>query len=370
MRAARTEIRSLTGLRGIAALLIAIYHFGAARIPSPAFPRFDLTGAYLAVDAFFMLSGFVLAYNYNGKFAARFSTYSYFDFLIRRVARIYPAYLAFLLLYLLKMVVNISGDNPFRLYEPWDFIGNILMINGWGISMRPIIGPSWSVSAEMACYFIFPFMLYLMSSPRWRIIFTVPIIVAALLALHHANIGVTGTLDIIDGSTLWPLLRAFCGFLTGIMLFQIDARYHARLSPYMDIITMSALFAGALLWAFGGSDLLKFMVIALLVLGLTQDSPLGNRLFGNPPVHYLGEISYSLYLCHSLCIPIALKIGVATMPFVGDLATYTLCLTAYLVMILALAAMAYPILEIGGKKAAMGLYVALQRIGRRRELKA
>ena len=75
----RPELRSLTGLRGVAALWVLWYHAcDAARTPQFGF------GGYLGVDIFFVLSGFVLAYNYAGV------RLTYAGFLWKRLARIYP----------------------------------------------------------------------------------------------------------------------------------------------------------------------------------------------------------------------------------------------------------------------------------------
>ena len=86
------EIRSLTGLRGIAACFVVIFHFyhvilNKGRIGTA------LNHGYMAVDMFFMLSGFVLALTYQRDFLSRGSLRKHFNFLYKRLSRIFPLYI-------------------------------------------------------------------------------------------------------------------------------------------------------------------------------------------------------------------------------------------------------------------------------------
>ena len=89
------EIRSLTGLRGVTAMLVAAYHFYPVQSPllSRTVGRF-----YLWVDLFFVLSGFVMALNYGRMFRDGFSGEAFGEFLLRRLARVYPLYIVVLVL--------------------------------------------------------------------------------------------------------------------------------------------------------------------------------------------------------------------------------------------------------------------------------
>ncbi|WP_420143844.1 acyltransferase family protein [Sphingobium sp.] len=362
MRQHLKEVKSLTGVRGVAAIIIAIYHFGSGIDGSSLFAGFHLTGAYLSVDAFFILSGFVLSYNYNNRFSNSLDKGDYIDFIIRRIARIYPAYIGFSAIYLSKMIVNISGDNPLRLFDFSDYVANAFMATGWGLGIHPIVGPSWSISAEMACYFIFPILLF---TAQRHVRFMAFVAIGVMILAGNSGAGVNGALDIIDSRSVWPLIRAFGGFLTGFILFQIDRACRDRLTAILDGLLLSALAIGALLWILDASDLLKFVAIAMLIMGLTQDTPVARAMFGTKLVHYLGKISYSLYLCHALCIPVASRIGKILIPKIGMELAYCSTFMIYMLMIMSLASIAYPVLEVGGKKLALHLYGALTRKARR-----
>src|SRR5438270_9371433 len=94
------QLASLTPLRGIAALWVVIFHF-CWYFPAVHPERY--TGAvykgYLAVDMFFVLSGFVITHVYKEGFARRVTSRHYRDFLKARVARIYPLHITVLLLF-------------------------------------------------------------------------------------------------------------------------------------------------------------------------------------------------------------------------------------------------------------------------------
>jgi hypothetical protein len=94
---ARSEIKSLTGLRDVAAVVVTIYHFCPGNIVHAPGLANTLGRAYLSVDLFFVLSGYVMARTYAPGFAERITAPSVAAFLVHRVARIYPLYLTILL---------------------------------------------------------------------------------------------------------------------------------------------------------------------------------------------------------------------------------------------------------------------------------
>src|ERR1700742_2077340 len=98
--AGKEEIDALTGIRGVAAVTVIAYHI----YPASDFPyglSHLVARGYLSVDVFFVLSGFVMALNYGPMFRDRIQLSSIMTFLMRRVARLYPLYIVFLMLRLL-----------------------------------------------------------------------------------------------------------------------------------------------------------------------------------------------------------------------------------------------------------------------------
>ncbi len=162
MTAGTGEIKSLTALRGIAAMAVVIEHFSATAEHHAAVPVPSLVAhGYLAVDLFFVLSGFIMAYTYLSAFEAD-GLRAYPGFLGKRIARIVPlntAVLACLIgagwlsSHLIGRNLLFQSDNL-----PFDLLTNLLMLQGIGIGTN-LNGPSWTISTEFAAYIIFPLLI-------------------------------------------------------------------------------------------------------------------------------------------------------------------------------------------------------------------
>jgi peptidoglycan/LPS O-acetylase OafA/YrhL len=153
------EIRALSGVRGVAALVIVVYHFGKFHIDrTSGHMVWGVPHGYLPVDMFFMLSGFVMGYTYKDAFVSA-PWENYKTFLIKRFARLYPAYWVIGALYALKMAVGLTGEETFARFDAWDAVGNFLMLVGWGLHIYPLIGVSWASSAELGSYFALPVVM-------------------------------------------------------------------------------------------------------------------------------------------------------------------------------------------------------------------
>src|SRR2546429_2171724 len=160
-RRPRAEIRALTGLRGVAALLVALYHINPNWIAPTATGRFVGKG-YLWVDLFFVLSGFLLAMNYARLFAGGWSLRAWLDFLLHRVARIYPLYAAMVLASLAYSLALYGGFHAaaapppaLALSEPArDVAANLLMVQACGVGQR-IDRVAWALRPERAAYPLF-----------------------------------------------------------------------------------------------------------------------------------------------------------------------------------------------------------------------
>ncbi len=158
------EIRSLTGLRGVAACWVMLYH-AEFRAGTTAPVRVLIDHGYLAVDLFFILSGFVLALNHAPAFR-RDREAAYAGFLRKRLARTYPLYLvATLVCFALVRAGAFSGRHA----TGWALAANLALIQSWHTRFGSIDGPGWSVSAEWGAYLLFPlFCRAALSGPAWR----------------------------------------------------------------------------------------------------------------------------------------------------------------------------------------------------------
>jgi peptidoglycan/LPS O-acetylase OafA/YrhL len=301
------EIRALTGVRGVAAMIIVVYHFSDVHLYSGGVLQyFTIPHGYIAVDLFFMLSGFVIALVYRDAFAiAPFA--NYLDFWIKRVARLYPAYLAIGVLYVIKIALGLSGDT-FAQFSLYDIIGNILMLSGWGLHIHPVIGVSWAASSEMGSYVLAP--LLIATIVRGNVGFAIAGVALSLVAIHAveaSGLGGSGPLDVTSGDSFYPLLRAIAGFALGQAIFRFSVSVRPLPMIFQDVLVALILLAIGVAAVLSTDDLPIYLLFIPLVAMLSYDGRLARLLFANGPIYDVGLISYSVYLLHPLFVSFAVR---------------------------------------------------------------
>ena len=330
------RLDALTGIRGIAAWLVVLYHIRLSLVelfPKAAIDVF--AKGYLAVDLFFVLSGFVLWCNYAERFN-RGGLAETARFMRRRLARIWPLH-AFILgvFVLLVWSVWLSGGSISR-YPLDELPLNILLIHNWGFTSRLSWNhPSWSISTEFAAYCLFPFIAVAVRWDRLPIAVLVAMAVALMTALawlFTAKGAVTLGED-IPQLGVWRCLAEFC---LGAIACMVWTRW--RGAPYR------ALWAGLCCVSVTAAGLLLswpetwFVPAAFFtgILALSLDRGALSGALGVRPAVYLGEISYSTYLAHFLLF-IAFK-----MAFVDEtLQLSWLSLAGFLALLLAVSIALY-----------------------------
>jgi len=277
------EIRSHTGMRGVAALLVVAYHqqfTHGYRLPFET-ATLLFKRCYLMVDLFFILSGFVLSYVYRDRLNVS-------SFWRARFARIYPLHVFALLcltgwtLIVWVLMVSTGHDAPdLGPFSAW--LRQLLLLNAWFYSEAGWNIPSWSISAEAFAYILFPALVAIVTRQL------IQIAVAVLICAFYALIG--PSLDIIAG--LAPF-RCLAGFSLGMLLFQ----YREIKIPGLSFWQVAAAALTLLALAFRVYDSLIVLPFAALVLLTWRDEGIVARLLSARPLHWLGEISYSVYLMH------------------------------------------------------------------------
>ncbi len=286
----RRNIPALTGLRGVAAVWVALFHL---TVGVPILWRGDL-----GVDVFFILSGYVLTHVYAGKLA---NAADYFGFIRARLARIYPLHLVTLCV-LGLMVVALPGfaeryPIPDQRWGFGPFLASLLLVQNWGYFLPTSWNtPSWSLSAEWFAYLIFPLFLFATQWPRSK---TTPLVlVGGLFLALYAAFALKG-LSSLSGGGAPGMLRMTGEFAAGCLLCRAVDNGLGRLPPVADIAAVALVLIAAILG--GVFTFLVLPAVALLVLLAVQDSPTA-RLLSKTPVVFLGEISYSIYLIHWMLI--------------------------------------------------------------------
>ena len=298
--AGRDESRALTGLRGVAALLVLAHHLYLRLAIDQHLPMVQavLRKGYLGVDIFFVLSGFVMSMVYAPWFAAggqaRAATYGVF--LVRRVARLWPLHAA-----VLAVLVGFGVDPPHNVLSVRLVAANLAMIQAWAVSTE-INPPAWSVSTEFLAYLLFPALSALVFRSRAGWIGCVALVAGALAVCltWSPPVGAVrrGVLDIYYNHTLLPALRCLAGFMIGMLAWRAGQAMRVRAVAALPWVGPAALAAVLGMMLGRVNDMLILLVIPLVVLGLHWGRGPGHRLLASGPLHGLGVLSYAVYLIH------------------------------------------------------------------------
>lgn len=335
---ARPELRALTGARGVAAWLVVLYHIrlSIAGLP-PGWERLFAKG-YLAVDFFFLLSGFVIWLTWSDRLRHGGVSMAA-TFLRRRVARIWPLHLVMLgaAVAMAALLAATGRHDPAR-FPVAELPLHLLLLQNWGFTDRLSWNdPAWSISCEWAAYLLFPLWARAIDWRRWPA-WAVVMAAAALLLLLAAAMG--GERSLGADIPRFGLVRCLAEFAAGGAVCALWQRWSACARP----AALAALGVAATLiagWRLGVPEPLAVpgaFAAALLALALTSG------LRANPlawaPVHYVGEISYATYLSHFLLF-FAFKLA-----FVRDAAAVPPAQVAlYLAMVLACSIALYHLVE-------------------------
>ena len=303
----RGNIPSLTGLRGAAALWVVAYHL---LLPGHLIGGWFAVVAgrgYLAVDLFFVLSGFVMALSYGPAFRGRFGWRVFAAFLWRRVARLYPLYGVVLIGRLVYTGVRYSRFDLPRpwiaapLVHPWtDIPANLLLVQSWGLAPSSI-GPAWSISTEWAAYWTFPLLVAWMLNRGPRAALAGVGVALLLLAATAALLWTEGSARLLDawnGQTAGPLMRCLGGFMLGLAVWRLAAWPPARQVASHPAAAGLVLTGLVSLLGMQASDLAIYALFPPLVLCLACTARQPGAAFAWVPAVWLGEVSYSLYLLH------------------------------------------------------------------------
>lgn len=347
----KSEIRSLTGVRGVAAIIIVIYHYGKFHLDHVS-DVWDIPRGYLPVDLFFMLSGFVIGYVYRDNLHPEFSS-GYGNFLVKRFARLYPAYIVISAFYALKIALGLTGEETFARFDWLDAVGNLLLLTGWGLNIYPLIGVSWASSAELGSYFAAPVLMKytLEKNLRWCIACVVLALISIYL-ISTSGQGSSGPLDVVDRNSVLPLCRAIIGFTLGLATLQFAVHLDRLSAIVQDVLVIFILALMIALAVFTTEDLPIYLLFVPFIAVLSRDGRVAQALFGNRLVYHLGVISYSIYLFHPLFFTFAER---SSRHLGNNLTAYVLCTLAALATIWLLSYLSYRFIEMPGRQFVIGL---------------
>lgn len=305
------------GLRGLAAASVVFYHLEQMLYV----PVRVLGGGHLLVDLFFILSGFVIARQYQASIVE--GRIGFGSYAVRRLARLYPAYLVAFVAVILMEAVGLRhlGEAPrFRRDAPiLSTFLQLTLLHNAGLRTAAWNFPAWSVSVEWIVNLLF-FVLVkrFRGGPPAILLGVVYLCTASLMQLSSKTLD----LDLWEGNYGFlnaGLARGLVGFSLGVVIFG-QHRLLPKLRPGVLHSLEIAIVAGALVGLtrriqpfYVGVDHVSvlFFFPALVTLCLYRSGWLARLLAMRVPV-FLGTISYSVYVLHvpllNLVTPIYTKV--------------------------------------------------------------
>jgi peptidoglycan/LPS O-acetylase OafA/YrhL len=297
----RREIRQLTGVRIIASMWVVVFHFQReifGLVPEIAGLSPFVNAGYLAVDLFFVLSGFILSYQYLDKFASK-ATWDYPGFLWKRLARIYPVHAVVLVglaaLMIAKHAVGAPTVSP-DVFGPPTFLMDLFLVRSWLGVIDAWNGPAWSLSAEWLAYILFPvialFTLWVgrqKSNVAW----------VTLGVLVVAEGVATVLMPSADGMP-HPVPRVLIAFTAGCIsyLFARNASTTLRNGWLGGLAVLALLIVPSTLGADAARAVVGLMLAGLAIYFLATGSGGIVTAMGSRWMEYGGRISFSVYLVH------------------------------------------------------------------------
>ena len=305
----------LDALRIVAAAAVVALHYAEYAKDNAAahFVFAHVQHFNLFVDLFFVISGFVIAKQYLARVD---SPDDIKRFLWRRFARIYPLHLLTLAFYLAVAAVLAlglaRGENPAR-YPLSDVPAQLLMLHAVVGERLTFNFPSWSLSAEMFCYLLFP--LLAASAVRWRSSILVVVVIAIV-----ANSAVSMFAD-TGPWTEWinrgGVFRALPSFALGVALYVFRAKLGlapATRVPFTLPLAAFLLFGGLLPQA-----LMLAAVYAIVLLAARVDAMRQETFLSRNRIDRWSDLTYSVYMLHIPVATVVLTIGSRYLtPFVPD----------------------------------------------------
>ena len=285
------KLNSLTSLRFIAAMAVVIYHVPFVLPGASTTNIFEIGGA-IGVSFFFVLSGFILTYAHPIE-----RPLDYKQFFAKRMARIYPLHLLTFAIW--SILFFQSWGNPL-VDKINSGIANVLLIQAFFVGNLFNLGfnaVSWSISVELFFYLLFPIL---------RKPFIAGAVIAgyiALVMLFRDNLD--AFIRIAPNFFYFNPLARLAEFSLGIFA----CRSLSRLTVVWSFGTFSEIFAIALAslvvmtysrFPHGVQYLCLGVSFSILIAVMSREVGYISRFFTIPPLVFLGEASFSLYLIHHM----------------------------------------------------------------------
>lgn len=268
-----------------------------------------IENGYIFVGFFFLMSGYILFYNYADR-----PNLNKFDFWLARFSRLYPVYVLALVVSFQMLLTEWGAHSHAEFWE--GVVLTPLLLQGWFPNLATFWNTvAWTLSCEIMLYLAFPYLIRI-ALPRQPIklvglllglwlVGLVPHILYILMNPDH----LTTPADRYTSTFLLRLLKYtppayICTFLEGLILGRLQSVLTLRVRERMAIASTALAGIGVALYVFlpdlpylllhGG---LLMPLFAALTLGISGPNPVAS-IFAFPPLVYLGRSTFCLYLLH------------------------------------------------------------------------
>lgn len=313
----------LDGLRGVAAILVVAYHLFETYYHGA--PEQPINHGYLAVDFFFVLSGFVIGYAYDD----RWDKMTIWSFVKRRLIRLHPMVIFGTLFGAFVFYFGSCGEFPLINDTPWWMVLGVMLwcftmiplpntmdIRGWG-ETNPLNGPAWSLQWEYIANILYALVIRRLSK---AVLAGCVVVFAVLTVILCLNIDVTGFLvernyasyTVVGGWSTTPdqlqvgLTRLLYPFFCGLLISRMGKLIKVKAGFWWCSLFIVVLFCmpwmglgteGDDRWTNGLYEAICILVCFPLIVAMGAGSSVtGSR--SSAINKFLGEISYPLYITH------------------------------------------------------------------------
>ena len=301
----------LDGLRGVAAVMVVAFHILETFTDGNHLAQI-INHGYLAVDFFYVLSGFVIGYAYDNRWS---SGLTLGDFFKRRLVRLHPMIVVGTLVGLAFYFFGASslfpliGKASFGQMAVAVLMGLLLLpmppaldVRGWQ-EMFPLNGPMWTLFYEYVANILYALFFRKLSNT----VLAMLAFFAACALVQFATSNATG--DLIGGWSVEPaqlrvgLMRLFYPFLAGLLLSRLVQPRHFTGSFWISGLLLAAVLAFPRiggddnLWQNGLYDALSVIILFPLVVFIGASGTVMGA-FSQRFYRFLGEISYPIYIVH------------------------------------------------------------------------
>ena len=301
------RITQLDGVRGIAILLVIVWHYFACQIIAEpksiiSYCRLALSLTWSGVDLFFVLSGFLIA----GILLDHRNSPNFFRvFYLRRVCRIFPLYFLILGLFIFLTVTPLFTSPSFQwlFHDPLPIWSYASFTQNLFMGVRGDFGPhwlgiTWSLAVEEQFYLFVPLLVYLLPRRTLACVLAVAVLATPLLRIaspgFHAFVNTPWRSDSLLSGALLAVLVRWHPFVSAV-------RQHRSMLLALFIL----LLAGAAIMTlrpvhFGAFNHLWLAALysTFILIAFIGSEPFLGRMLGSRALVWFGQLSYGIYMFH------------------------------------------------------------------------